>query len=112
MRRANQSESETPTTTDATGDTAGSRLTGRFRSRSRSIFIALGLGALVVGGAYLVTKPGSGRPAANGAGAGANFADIESFVQGEMAALRVPGLALGIVEDGRVAYVRGFGEGR
>ena len=63
-----------------------------------------------LGAAYVVTKPGSETPAANGAGAGTSYAEIESFVQGEMAAQRVPGLALGIVEDGRVAYVRGFGK--
>ena len=57
-----------------------------------------------------MSKPGSDTPAANGAGAGTSYAEIESFVQGEMAAQRVPGLALGIVEDGRVAYVRGFGK--
>ena len=110
MSRANQTESETPTTSDSTGDTAGRRTAGRIRARSRSIFIALGLGAVVIGAAYFVSKPGSDTPAANGAGTGSSYAEIESFVQGEMAAQRVPGLALGIVEDGRVAYVRGFGK--
>ena len=110
MKRANQTESETPTSTGSTGETAGRRTTGRIRARSRSIFIVLGLGALVIGAAYLVSKPGSDTSAANGAGAGTDFAEIESFVQGEMAAQRVPGLALGIVEDNRVEYVRGFGK--
>jgi CubicO group peptidase (beta-lactamase class C family) len=57
-----------------------------------------------------VSKPGSETPAANGAGTGSSYAEIESFVQGEMAAQRVPGLALGIIEDGRVDYLRGFGK--
>ncbi|HET9324723.1 MAG TPA: serine hydrolase domain-containing protein [Gaiellaceae bacterium] len=56
-----------------------------------------------------MSKPGSDTPAANGAAAADNFAEIERFVQGEMAAQRIPGLALGIVEGDRVVYVRGFG---
>jgi CubicO group peptidase (beta-lactamase class C family) len=106
--RAIRNETERPT--DTTGETAGGRTKGRIRARRRGIIIAVALGALVLGAAYLVTKPGSETPAANGASAGTDFAEIESFVQGEMAAQRVPGLALGIVEDGRVAYVRGFGK--
>ena len=84
-------------------------MTGRIRAQRRSIVIAVALAAFVLGAAYLVSKPGSGSPAANGADAGADFAKIESFVQDEMAAQRVPGLALGIVEGNRIAYVRGFG---
>ena len=38
------------------------------------------------------------------------FAAIERFVQDEMAAQRIPGLALGIVEDDRITYLRGFGK--
>ena len=37
------------------------------------------------------------------------FATIERFVQDEMAAQRIPGLALGIVKDDRITYLRGFG---
>ena len=70
MRRAKQTDSETPATTGSTGDTPGRRTTGRIREHSRSIFIALGLGALVIGAAYVVSKPGSDTPAANGASAG------------------------------------------
>ena len=68
------------------------------------------LAAVVLGAAYLVTRPGSDTPAANGAGAGPEFAAIERFVQKEMAAQRIPGLALGIVKDDRIAYLRGFGK--
>jgi CubicO group peptidase (beta-lactamase class C family) len=112
VRRAIQNEPDGPATTNVpeVGETAAGRRTGRFRARRRSIVIALALAALVVGAAYLVSKPGSDAPAANGADAGPKFAEIESFVQDEMAAQRIPGLALGIVERGRIAYVRGFGE--
>ncbi|HKN44931.1 MAG TPA: serine hydrolase domain-containing protein, partial [Propionibacteriaceae bacterium] len=112
MRRAIQNESEGPTITDPAdvGDTAAGHKTGRIRARRRGIIVAVVLGALVLGGAYLVSRPGSDTPAANGAGAGSSYAEIESFVQDEMAAQRVPGLALGIVNDGRIAYIRGFGK--
>jgi CubicO group peptidase (beta-lactamase class C family) len=66
--------------------------------------------ALAVGTAYLVNRPGSDTPIANGAGTAPEFAAIERFVQEEMAAQRIPGLALGIVKDDRIAYLRGFGE--
>ena len=85
------------------------RTIGRIRASRRSIVVAVGLALFVLGAAYLVSKPGSDMPAANGMDAGSNFAQIESFVQGEMAAQRIPGLALGIVEGDRIAYVRGFG---
>ena len=68
------------------------------------------LAALVLGAAYLVSKPGSDTPAATGRPSAPKFAAIEHFVQDEMAAQRIPGLALGIVEDDRITYLRGFGK--
>ena len=111
MRRAIENEPARPAATNAHGggETVVGRTTGRIRAGRRSVVIAVALAALVLGAAYLVSKPGSEAPAANGADAGANFAEIERFVQDEMAAQRIPGLALGIVEGGRIAYVRGFG---
>jgi CubicO group peptidase (beta-lactamase class C family) len=112
MRRAVRNEPSTPTSTDRADvkETVGGRRTGRIRARRRSIIIAVALGAFVLGAAYLVSKPGTDTPAANGPGAGPNYAEIESFVRDEMAAQRVPGLALGIVEGDRIAYIRGFGK--
>ena len=66
--------------------------------------------ALVLGAAYLASRPGSDIPAANGQGSAPKFAAIERFVQDEMAAQRIPGLALGIVENDRITYLRGFGK--
>jgi CubicO group peptidase (beta-lactamase class C family) len=109
--RAIQNEPERPATTnapEADGPAVGRRL-GRIRAHRRGIVIAIALAVLILGAAYLVSKPGSDAPAANGADAGPNFAEIERFVQDEMAAQRIPGLALGIVEGDRIAYVRGFG---
>ncbi len=68
------------------------------------------LTALVLGAGYLASKPGSDTPAANGPGSAPEFAAIERFVQDEMAAQRIPGLALGIVENDRITYLRGFGK--
>jgi CubicO group peptidase (beta-lactamase class C family) len=68
------------------------------------------LAALVLGAAYLAIRPGSDTPAANGKDTAPEFAAIERFVEDEMAAQRIPGLALGIVKHGHVAYVRGFGQ--
>jgi CubicO group peptidase (beta-lactamase class C family) len=110
MRPATQNDPDRPATTNAPeGETAVGRATGRIRARRRSIVIAAALAAFVLGAAYLASKPGSDTPSANGADAGPNFAEIERFVQDEMAAQRIPGLALGIVEGNRIAYVRGFG---
>ena len=83
---------------------------GRWSSRQRRIIVWAVLVALVVGTAYLVSRPGSDTPIANGAGTAPEFAAIERFVEEEMAAQRIPGLALGIVKDDRIAYLRGFGE--
>ena len=66
--------------------------------------------ALVLGAAYLASRPGSDIPAANGQGSAPRFAAIERFVRGEMAAQRIPGLALGISENDRITYLRGFGK--
>ncbi len=111
MRRAIRKKPDGPATTNApeAGETAVGRTIRRIRARRRSIFIAVALAALVLGAAYLVSKPGSDAPTANGADARPAFAEIERFVQAEMAAQRIPGLAVGIVEGDRAAYVRGFG---
>jgi CubicO group peptidase (beta-lactamase class C family) len=82
---------------------------GRWSKRQRKFALWGIVAALVLGAAYLASKPGSDTPAANGAGTAPEFAAIERFVQEEMAAQRIPGLALGIVKDDRIAYMRGFG---
>src|SRR6188474_1553228 len=68
------------------------------------------LTALVLGSAYGATRPGSDTPAANGKAPAREYAPIDRFVQDEMKVQRIPGLALGIVRDDRIVYVRGFGK--
>lgn len=83
---------------------------GRWSPRRRKIAIWAAVAVVILAAAYLVTRPGSGTPAVNGTGADPQFAAIERFVQHEMAAQRIPGLALGIVKGDQIAYTRGFGE--
>jgi CubicO group peptidase (beta-lactamase class C family) len=89
------------------------RSMGRKRSgrppRRRALALWTALAVLVLAGAYLASKPGSDASAADRAGSG-EYASIERFVQDEMAAQRIPGLALAIVKDDRIAYMRGFGK--
>ena len=110
MRRTHQDDPDGPT---PNAPRAGEPATGRrilgIGARGRRSLGAVALAALVLGAAYIVSKPGSGTPTANGTAAASSFEEIESFVQDEMAAQRIPGLALGIVEGDRIAYVRGFG---
>src|SRR5687767_5702314 len=74
---------------------------GRWSTRHRKIIIVLLLAAFVLVGAFLASRPGaSDATAAGGASTGApDFAAIDKFVETEMDAQRIPGLALGIVED-------------
>jgi CubicO group peptidase (beta-lactamase class C family) len=110
VRRAHQDDPDGPTpTAPREGEPAAGRKILRIGARGRGVLGAVALAALVLGAAYIVSRPGSGTPTANGVAAASSFAEIESFVQDEMAAQRIPGLALGIVEGDRIAYVRGFG---
>jgi CubicO group peptidase (beta-lactamase class C family) len=110
VRRTHQNDPDGPTpNASELGEPAVGRTIKRARVRRQRILAALALTALVLGAAYVVSKPGSDAPAANGAAAASSFADIESFVLDEMAAQRIPGLALGIAEGDRIAYLRGFG---
>src|ERR1043166_1560323 len=79
-------------------------------SSLQRIAVWAGLAALIAGAAYVASRPGSHTPSANGQATAPEFAAIERFVEHEMAAQRIPGLALGIVEGDRIAYVRGFGK--
>jgi CubicO group peptidase (beta-lactamase class C family) len=86
--------------------------TGRLSTRHRKIIIVVLLAAFVLAGAFLASRPGaSDATAAEGVPTGApDLAAIDKFVEAEMDAQRIPGLALGIVEGDRIVHLRGFGK--
>jgi hypothetical protein len=101
-----------PSTAPAAGEEPPPDLTGRRRrwsARYWRIALWVTLAALVLGAAYLVTRPGKDAPAASGPGAAPKFSAIERCVRDEMAAQRIPGLALGIVKDNRIGTSYGMG---
>jgi CubicO group peptidase (beta-lactamase class C family) len=85
--------------------------TRRWSPRHRKVAVLLLLAAFVLAGAFLASRPGaSDATAAGGAPTAApDFAAIDAFVEAEMDAQRIPGLALGIVEGDRIVHMRGFG---
>jgi CubicO group peptidase (beta-lactamase class C family) len=107
--RVIQNEPDVPTTEE---DPVDSGAEPRHSTKRRKIVISVLLVALVLVGAFLAIRPGgSNGTAANGAGADApEFAAIDRFVVTEMGAQRIPGLSLGIVQDGRIVHMRGFGK--
>ncbi len=85
--------------------------TGGWGARYRKIGIVVLLAALVLAGAFLASRPASSDTlaASEASAAAPAFAAIDKFVDAEMDAQRIPGLALGIVQDGRIVHIRGFG---
>jgi CubicO group peptidase (beta-lactamase class C family) len=84
----------------------------RWSTRRRKTAIFGSTAALVVAGAFLASRPGStGVTAPGGATtADSEFSAIDEFVEGEMGAQRIPGLALGVVQGDHILHLRGFGE--
>jgi CubicO group peptidase (beta-lactamase class C family) len=85
--------------------------TGGWGARYRKIAIVVLLAALVLAGAFLASRPASSdsSAASEASAAAPAFAAIDKFVDAEMDAQRIPGLALGVVQDGRIVHIRGFG---
>jgi len=48
-------------------------------------------------------------PAAGVLAANTDFTALDTFIEQEMARERVPGLALAVIQDGKVSYMRGYG---
>jgi outer membrane murein-binding lipoprotein Lpp len=117
--RVIQKEPEEPTPNDRKAvstaeSTHSSRLDmeGRGRERRGKIAIALLLAAVVFGGAFLASRPGgSNFTAAPGAATAVpDFAAKDAYVEAEVNAQRIPGLALAIVRNGRIIHMHGFGD--
>jgi CubicO group peptidase (beta-lactamase class C family) len=76
------------------------RTTHPYVRRLQHCMLALLLLALCLIGTAPVTKA---QPAA------ADFAAIDTYIEAQMGELRIPGLALGIVEGDQIVHVKGFG---
>jgi CubicO group peptidase (beta-lactamase class C family) len=91
------------------------RLAGRIRgwSPARRRLALLGGLALLVAAIGIAALASNGDPAATAPtahGGPPDFAAIDRYVQSELDAQRIPGLALGIVHGGRVVHLHGFGK--
>lgn len=68
--------------------------------------VVIGIAALAMKSNSVATTPVT--PTVEGASP--NYAAIDRYVQTQMDAQRIPGLALGIVHEGRIVHLRGFGK--
>jgi CubicO group peptidase (beta-lactamase class C family)/membrane protease YdiL (CAAX protease family) len=87
------------------------RRRGWFGGHWRPVLVGALVAAVIVGIASAV-RMGSVTPPvpATAADGGPDFAAIDRYVEDEMDAQRIPGLALAIVHGNRVAHLRGFGD--
>jgi CubicO group peptidase (beta-lactamase class C family) len=75
---------------------------GRSRERENAVRATLGSLAIAILGC---------GPAAAALDAG-RLGQLEAAIAERMAVARIPGVSVGIIEDGRVAYLKGFGQAR
>jgi CubicO group peptidase (beta-lactamase class C family) len=82
------------------------------RHRRLTLLGALVLVAVVIGIIALATKNSvATAPITPTTGGGSpDYAAIDRYVRNELDAQRIPGLALGIVHEGRIVHLRGFGK--
>jgi CubicO group peptidase (beta-lactamase class C family) len=76
----------------------------RFASSSFALLFAGGLIAVVAVAAF------ASAPGGADAGDGDRFDQIDRYVRGEMDSSRIPGIAIAVVEDGRIVHSQGFGD--
>ena len=77
--------------------------------KTRQILTGLLLGALVIALALPPLVPLMQPVQAASSMGSSNFATIDHYVQAQLDASRIPGLALGIVQGDQVAHLQGFG---
>ncbi len=115
-KRASQNEvDELPTSgshEDGTGEARApnpGRRHKRLNKSRRKYVVGILLIAAVLGGAFLASRPGGSDVTAATEDA-TEFSQIDRFVEAEMDAQRIPGLALAVVRDDRIVHMRGFGD--
>jgi CubicO group peptidase (beta-lactamase class C family) len=86
------------------------RLRGWSARHRRLIFLGVFVPLALVIGIAVATRNNSVATAPATGGGSPNYAAIDRYVQDEMDAQRIPGLALGIVHEGRIVHLRGFGK--
>jgi CubicO group peptidase (beta-lactamase class C family) len=88
------------------------RVRGWVARRWKPVTLGALVAALVVGSATVATDMDSVRPPAptTAADGGPDVAAIDRYVEDEMDAQRIPGLALAIVKENRILHLRGFGK--
>jgi CubicO group peptidase (beta-lactamase class C family) len=62
-----------------------------------------------IAAALALTAPAAAQPATGHAFTGDMASRIDRLAQAEVGSNRTPGIAIGVVEDGRLVYARGFG---
>jgi CubicO group peptidase (beta-lactamase class C family) len=71
------------------------------------------LGSLILGGTLAVARRIRAAPLPGGTRAtGASYDAVDSYIETQMRRLRIPGVALAIVEGDRIVHLRGFGRAR
>jgi CubicO group peptidase (beta-lactamase class C family) len=87
------------------------RKADRWSTRQGNIALVVLLAAVVFAGGFLASRPGRSIPASTGAAPSeSDFSAVDAFVAAEMAAQRIPGLALAIVQNDRIVHERSFGK--
>jgi CubicO group peptidase (beta-lactamase class C family) len=86
------------------------RLRGWSARHRRLILLGVFVPLALVIGIAVATRNNSVATASATGGGSPNYAAIDRYVQDEMDAQRIPGLALGIVHEGRIVHLRGFGK--
>jgi CubicO group peptidase (beta-lactamase class C family) len=83
----------------------------RRSTRQGNIAFVVLLAAVVLGGGFLASRPGHSVAVSTGpATSESDFSAVDEFVAAEMAAQRIPGVALAIVQNDQVVHVRSFGK--
>jgi CubicO group peptidase (beta-lactamase class C family) len=82
----------------------------RSSTRQGSLALIILLAAVVLAGGFLASRPGRSIASTGAATSESDFSAVDAFVAAEMAAQRIPGLALAILRNDRIVHERIFGK--